>query len=89
MFLKIEKQANMTQKIFVQQSIKKKHISGLGNVKVHNTLPRAVVTGFFTLTGRDNDVVHLLLGQPKKMMHDPPCKLILHRSAKAWLPALN
>lgn len=67
----------------------KKHISGLGNVSVHNTLMRTVVTGFFTLAGRDNDIVHLLLGQPNKMMHDPACKLFLHRSAKAWLPALN
>lgn len=45
--------------------------------------------GVAQMTDTDNDNVHLLLGQPKKMMHDPACKLFRHGSAKTWLRALN
>lgn len=33
------------------------------------------VSGFLALTDTHDDNVHLLLGQPENVMHDPACKL--------------
>lgn len=43
----------------------------------------AVLTDYLTPTGTDNGDVHLLLGQPEKMMYDCGRKLFWHGSAEA------
>lgn len=71
---------NIKKKVFVKQSTGSDPTLRSGDACVRSLqkgipMMHADVSGFFTLSDTDNDDVHLLLGQPKKMMHDPACKL--------------